>query len=159
EEVCYSAATGRSHWHCRLSIVAATVAELRDRLEAFLAGQRAEGIFSGTISEPQAAAVPPMYGQPSAVEAGQHHVQGAEIDWRVYYQGYTGRGVQLPTYPFQRERYWIDSAARASAQHLAEHSVEQVRTPGMHPLLGRRVPLAGGRQIYFESQVSPRTPA
>src|SRR5262249_20289346 len=85
EEVCYSTATGRSHWHCRLSMVAATVAELRDKLEAFLAGQPAEGVFSGVVNEPQAAAVRPTHGQLSAVEVAQHYVQGAEIDWSVYY--------------------------------------------------------------------------
>ncbi|MEV4727658.1 SDR family NAD(P)-dependent oxidoreductase [Micromonospora humida] len=32
-------------------------------------------------------------------------VRGHEVDWRAYYGG--GRVVDLPTYPFQHQRYWL----------------------------------------------------
>ena len=35
-------------------------------------------------------------------------VRGAEIDWKGFDRGYARRKVALPTYPFQRERYWVD---------------------------------------------------
>lgn len=34
------------------------------------------------------------------------HVQGVEIDWAGVDRPYSRRRVALPTYPFQRERYW-----------------------------------------------------
>ncbi|VFN00102.1 MAG: Phosphopantetheine attachment site, partial [Candidatus Kentron sp. G] len=39
---------------------------------------------------------------------GQWYVQGGSVDWAAFDKDYTRRKVQLPTYPFQRQRYWID---------------------------------------------------
>ncbi|HEU4728310.1 MAG TPA: type I polyketide synthase, partial [Kofleriaceae bacterium] len=36
---------------------------------------------------------------------------GAAVDWAAYHAGEARRRVRLPTYPFQRQRYWIDAAA------------------------------------------------
>ncbi|MFE9905247.1 SDR family NAD(P)-dependent oxidoreductase [Streptomyces achromogenes] len=44
-------------------------------------------------------------------------VRGADVDWTVAYEGTGARHTALPTYPFQRETYWIDGALRASAAH------------------------------------------
>ncbi|MFF4484510.1 type I polyketide synthase, partial [Streptomyces sp. NPDC001520] len=40
---------------------------------------------------------------------GGLYVRGAEVDWRAVFPG--GRLVDLPTYAFQRERFWLESAA------------------------------------------------
>ena len=50
---------------------------------------------------------------PQVLEAlGALYVAGAPVDWRAFDEPY-GRRVSLPTYPFQRQRYWIDAAHRA----------------------------------------------
>ncbi|MGW6932262.1 type I polyketide synthase [Lentzea sp. NPDC054927] len=36
------------------------------------------------------------------------HVSGVDVDWSSFYRG--GRGVDLPTYPFQHERFWPEAA-------------------------------------------------
>ncbi|WP_455755126.1 SDR family NAD(P)-dependent oxidoreductase [Streptomyces olivaceoviridis] len=36
------------------------------------------------------------------------HVHGVPVDWRTVYAGSDARMVSLPTYPFQRQRYWLD---------------------------------------------------
>lgn len=36
---------------------------------------------------------------------------GARIDWEGFDQGYVRRKVDLPTYPFQRQRYWMETPA------------------------------------------------
>ncbi|NEQ65234.1 MAG: SDR family NAD(P)-dependent oxidoreductase, partial [Symploca sp. SIO2D2] len=41
---------------------------------------------------------------------GQLYVQGAKVDWLGFYQNYAHQKVALPTYPFQRERYWLDTS-------------------------------------------------
>jgi acyl transferase domain-containing protein/SAM-dependent methyltransferase len=38
------------------------------------------------------------------------YVDGAEIDWDGFEQYYRRRRVALPTYPFRRQRYWMDTA-------------------------------------------------
>ncbi|MBE9049170.1 acyltransferase domain-containing protein [Nostocales cyanobacterium LEGE 11386] len=40
---------------------------------------------------------------------GELYVRGVKIDWLGFDQDYVRRKVGLPTYPFQRQRYWIDS--------------------------------------------------
>ncbi|HEY0079208.1 MAG TPA: SDR family NAD(P)-dependent oxidoreductase [Pyrinomonadaceae bacterium] len=53
---------------------------------------------------------------------GQLWLAGVEIEWPVLYAGERRRRVALPTYPFQRERFWIEAqhhteAASGARQH------------------------------------------
>ncbi|WP_326595584.1 type I polyketide synthase [Streptomyces sp. NBC_01803] len=41
---------------------------------------------------------------------GEAHVSGVAVDWPTVLTGWGGRVVELPTYPFQRRRYWLDAA-------------------------------------------------
>ncbi len=43
---------------------------------------------------------------------GRLYERGAEIDWEGFDKGYGRERVALPTYPFQRQRYWIETQAR-----------------------------------------------
>jgi acyl transferase domain-containing protein len=43
---------------------------------------------------------------------GKLWMAGAEIDWSGYYDGEKRRRVSLPTYPFERQRYWIEATGR-----------------------------------------------
>ncbi|HSR97133.1 MAG TPA: SDR family NAD(P)-dependent oxidoreductase, partial [Kofleriaceae bacterium] len=67
---------------------------------------------------------------------GRCHTQGRAIAWSAVFPD-GGRRVALPTYPWQRERYWID----ATPQRVHEPSLG-------HPLLGARVTAAGVDAVY-----------
>ncbi|ARV58018.1 short-chain dehydrogenase [Nostocales cyanobacterium HT-58-2] len=41
---------------------------------------------------------------------GELHVRGVTVNWKSFDQDYQRRRVCLPTYPFQRERFWIETA-------------------------------------------------
>jgi acyl transferase domain-containing protein/NAD(P)-dependent dehydrogenase (short-subunit alcohol dehydrogenase family) len=75
---------------------------------------------------------------------------GAEIDWRGAARGDRRQIVDLPTYPFQRQRYWFHAKPRPATIAIAD--------AGRHPILGRRLasPLP---QTQFESQLSGTVPA
>ncbi|MGB3444311.1 MAG: amino acid adenylation domain-containing protein [Actinophytocola sp.] len=45
-------------------------------------------------------------------------VAGATVDWAAFGAGAPGRRVPLPTYPFERERFWIAAGASRSASTL-----------------------------------------
>jgi len=40
---------------------------------------------------------------------------GAGVDWAAFHAGHTRRRISLPTYPFERLRYWIDADASSRA--------------------------------------------
>ncbi|NEQ40369.1 MAG: SDR family NAD(P)-dependent oxidoreductase [Okeania sp. SIO3I5] len=41
---------------------------------------------------------------------GQLYVQGAKVNWSGFDRDYSNQKVALPTYPFERERYWLDTS-------------------------------------------------
>lgn len=47
------------------------------------------------------------------VALGSLWMAGIEIGWKRYYEGERRRRVSLPTYPFERRRYWIEAAEAA----------------------------------------------
>lgn len=75
------------------------------------------------------------------------HVHGVDVDWLGFDRDYGRRKVALPTYPFQRQRYWLETKpARVAA-------IPREATPTAHPLLGVQLqsPLT---EIQFESHQS-----
>ena len=47
---------------------------------------------------------------------GKLYERGAEVDWEGFDRGYGRRRVALPTYPFQRQRYWIETSSQKVAR-------------------------------------------
>ena len=76
---------------------------------------------------------------------GALYVQGAAIKWDAFDADYDRRRVVLPTYPFQRQRYWALDDARAGASRRTAGTAD-------HPLLGARVPAP---TLSFENEFDP----
>jgi acyl transferase domain-containing protein/NADPH:quinone reductase-like Zn-dependent oxidoreductase len=75
---------------------------------------------------------------------GALYLGGVEVDWRGVGRGAPRRIVDLPTYPFQRERFWFQARPGASAH------APRGRSTG-HPLLGTRLRGAGSETTYEAS--------
>ncbi|MBF2003214.1 MAG: SDR family NAD(P)-dependent oxidoreductase [Synechococcales cyanobacterium M58_A2018_015] len=85
------------------------------------------------------------------------YIQGAAIDWRQVDRSYR-RHVPLPTYPFQRQRHWVDRALDQVVNPTTDRAV--VRQPSeVHPLLGRQLSLARSAAVHFERQFTEDQPA
>ncbi|GAB6041226.1 type I polyketide synthase [Endothiovibrio diazotrophicus] len=81
---------------------------------------------------------------------GELYQHGAKIDWRGFSQPYRRAKLALPTYPFQRERYWVDQTSPAPRRPQ--------RTAGRHPLLGDRRNAVARRpdQLIWENEIEHR---
>src|SRR5262249_34662415 len=67
---------------------------------------------------------------------GGYHAHGGVVDWTgVFPQG--GQRVALPTYPWQRQRYWLSTRLHPRSGEATDH-----------PLLGSRVSMAGPEAVY-----------
>ncbi|MHB1132624.1 MAG: SDR family NAD(P)-dependent oxidoreductase [Chloroflexota bacterium] len=73
---------------------------------------------------------------------------GFDVDWVGFDRDYPSRRVSLPTYPFQRERYWTDSD---SSQMPSLRALKQSESG--HPLLGQRLRSPALKGIVFESRI------
>jgi mycoketide-CoA synthase len=81
------------------------------------------------------------------VALAEAYTHGVSVDWQQMFAGQGARRVDLPTYPFQRDRYWIEdhrthrdhgtSAAVSSADHPFLHSVTAMGATGDVVLTGR----------------------
>ncbi|NES81557.1 MAG: acyltransferase domain-containing protein [Moorea sp. SIO2B7] len=79
---------------------------------------------------------------------GQLYVGGANVDWSGFERDYERQKVPLPTYVFQRERYWVETDnISPRKQYLPKNS-------NIHPLLGQKIRLAGSQEHRFESELS-----
>jgi amino acid adenylation domain-containing protein/non-ribosomal peptide synthase protein (TIGR01720 family) len=56
---------------------------------------------------------------------GQLWLAGAPIDWQRFYADETRRRVPLPTYPFERQRFWIEAQATAIAPAAPAPSLDK----------------------------------
>ncbi|MEV5986268.1 type I polyketide synthase [Streptomyces sp. NPDC052051] len=81
----------------------------------------------------------------------QLHVQGTEVDWSALFTTRPALPPTLPTYPFQRHRYWLDPTPATGDMSAAG----LVRTG--HPLLGAGCPLADSDGHLFTSRLSVHT--
>ncbi|MFD8871430.1 SDR family NAD(P)-dependent oxidoreductase, partial [Streptomyces sp. NPDC059590] len=77
------------------------------------------------------------------------HTTGHPITWQPTHQHHNH--INLPTYPFQHQRYWLNTPTQTgdvTAVGLSEAG---------HPLLGAALPLAGGEGHLFTGRLSLRT--
>jgi acyl transferase domain-containing protein len=77
----------------------------------------------------------------------QLYVLGMEIDWAAFDAGRARRRLVLPSYPFQRERYW--AVADAAGTRAEAPAPEQ-----LHPLLGWEVAQSLTPDRLFETRLS-----
>ncbi|MGW2236793.1 type I polyketide synthase [Streptomyces sp. NPDC001759] len=79
------------------------------------------------------------------------HVAGAPADWEALFG--PRRRVDLPTYAFQRQRYWLDWRAGMDSADLASAGLSAPE----HPLLGAVVDHPGTGETVFTDLWSLRT--
>ena len=81
------------------------------------------------------------------------YLAGMDINWKNVDRDYAHRRVQLPTYPFQTHRYWLDHSNFSSSSFSPFPNFRDT----LHPLLGQELPTPLS-QRQFQSYLHPTTP-
>jgi acyl transferase domain-containing protein/acyl carrier protein len=75
-------------------------------------------------------------------------VRGVSVDWGAVFEGSGARRVALPTYAFQRERFWLKSSVGVGdVAGIGQGSAS-------HPLLGAQIGLADEQGWLFTGRLS-----
>ena len=169
-DVAYTLHQGRSHFAIRAAVVAGSIEELQRGLRTLHALEESQHYLSGNLKETPHVheAAQKRFGQELLRElrAGQltgevfqqtlHslaglYVKGYELDWNDLYAEWQHRRISLPTYPFARERYWIQTPPGSRRRSEAS---------SLHPLLDSIAPDLSLQQqgIVFRKLLPPTHP-
>jgi acyl transferase domain-containing protein/NAD(P)-dependent dehydrogenase (short-subunit alcohol dehydrogenase family)/acyl carrier protein len=83
-----------------------------------------------------------------ALSAAEAHVTGVEVDWASRLAESGARAVPLPTYPFQRQRYWLAPVKGGDDPGASGQSALR------HGLLRAAVPTAVGGELLLTGRIS-----
>lgn len=110
--IAYTLQTGREQFSHRLGLSAGSIAELREKLEAFVAGDLEACCYgvvdeaSAVVSELSAADLASLLDRGEERQVLDAWTTGANCAWDLLYVHLRPPKLRLPTYPFARERYW-----------------------------------------------------
>nr|WP_267899253.1 type I polyketide synthase [Nocardia stercoris] len=128
---------------CSVFVVAGPEPLLTEEIGASSGAPRAELVISGTLRRDERAAVGRFLSSVAALE-----VAGvAGVDWSALWSGRTAQRVDLPTYAFQRRRYWLDAVTAADPVSLGVGGID-------HPLLGAVVAAADSGGVVVSGRLS-----
>jgi polyketide synthase PksN len=146
----YTLQVGREAMEERLGFVASSVEELAGKLQAYVAGEEGvEDVYRGQASRNKEAlslfsadadlrqTIDRWIANKRLSKLVELWVKGLEVDWGKLYGEAKPRRISLPTYPFAKERYWIDTAAskQSAANGASPLSPTTAVLHPLHPLL------------------------
>ena len=117
-DMAYTLQVGRDGMRERLAFIVSSTDQLKEKLQAYIDGRHdVEGTYQGqaardkdlqdTDAELQKAA-DKYISDKRWSELIDLWTKGLEFDWNKLYGSNKPRHISLPTYPFAKERYWVD---------------------------------------------------
>jgi polyketide synthase PksM len=119
----YTLQVGREAMEERLGLVVSSVQELTGKLEAYVGGEEGiEDLYQGQVKRNQEAlslfstdfdlqqTLDKWIANRKMSKLLELWVKGLEVDWSKLYGEAKPQRISLPTYPFAKERYWVERA-------------------------------------------------
>ena len=85
----------------------------------------------------------------------QLYTHGAEVDWEAFDQPYARRRVSLPTYPFQRQRYWADFGSVRRAPSSRPQDAPESSSQLAHSAVQHEAPADWFYEVSWQPQAAP----
>ncbi len=134
----YTLQVGRVAMDERLGLVAHTADELRAKLSAFLkGGENPDGVYRGQVKRDDAMlalfvadtamreSVQDWIRQGRPAEVLKLWVNGVDVEWDRFHGPKKPRRVHLPTYPFEKEKYWLATENSSGAPNRSPNQGDE----------------------------------
>lgn len=162
-DLAYTLQVGRDEMQERLALVVASKEELKGKLEEFIRGESTKGSYCAAIgnkkgksesrdSAGQQSLVQSLIEQKDLSELAKLWVTGEKIDWRMLHKSGLPRRISAPTYPFARERHWIEAEVRATEPSRPSSAIP----PQAEAIIETKVATARGEKTSEALMLEPR---
>lgn len=135
KDMAYTLQVGREAMEERLGFVVNSVDHLAEKLQDYIADkQHIEDTYQGHAKDNKVALALFDEEMPVLIDHWLANnklsklleiwVKGQNLDWKKLYEGDKPQRISLPTYPFARNRFWINAAKTSSSKSLnATHAL------------------------------------
>lgn len=116
DDLCYTASVKRTHRACRAAFLFRDANELQSKLQQFIDHPETDLHHRIFVSQPSSVKEKQIKEPPhpivnlSQIEIAQIYANGKNIAWNSYYAGSGYRTIRLPSYCFDRQRFWIEES-------------------------------------------------
>ncbi len=159
--ILYTFQVGREEFSHRLSIVAESLENLKERLKNFLDEKEDENVFIGLIQkeltkfDTSKDINSEKYWETEELKAlAQAWSQGEKLDFNRIYESSSLKKISLPLYPFAKNRYWISQPDQKRGDALSKPKQDALI---IHPLLHQSVLSMSQRQIKKTFELQKQT--
>ena len=151
KNLAYTLQIGRDAMSRRVAFTVSSIQELKKQLKGFLDGENTpvSTHSNSSLSTPMGDAGAMVAGWMAArafEKVAAFWSQGGDLDWQVFYGDQRPSRINLPTYPFAKERYWantternVEKALQPSGILLAHPGWMEATVPADAPVLGHHV--------------------
>jgi polyketide synthase PksL len=168
--IAYTSQVARTPMDTRLAVIASSVEDLKDKLTQWITlrenkdirsrsnTDEVKGVFSGNVREAQfsvgnliegrigKAFVEDLLVNRNLEKIAKLWTLGVAMDWSLMCRDSSPRRVSFPTYPFAKERFWIDHVT-LSTPVVQKNTQDAGKTPAPAPAEEKR-------RTYYRSQWS-----
>lgn len=173
----YTLLQGRQHFSHRAALVVTSIDNAIHALMTLINGEASPNIFSGEVDRQfseqkglvrygneQLSVIaednPSTTKQESILALADLYCQGYSLAWENMFKNEKIVRINLPAYPFAKERYWVDQGDRDS--HLLTGNSQAALVTNLHPLVQQNTSVLGlsryrssftGNEFFFNQHV------